>query len=70
MPDDSTLDDSTRRLLRFSLFLQGFALVFMGGAMIVRASLIGWDTVTFVFAAFVLVIVGALVWTVNRLRAG
>jgi len=64
------LDDSTRRLLRFSIFLQGFALVFMGGAMIVRAMLIGWDAVTLVFAVFVLIIVGALVWTVNRLRAG
>jgi len=64
------LDDSTRRLIRFSLFLQGFALLMMGGALIVRALVLGWDVVTYVLAAFALIIAGAMAWTVNRLRAG
>lgn len=64
------LDDSTRRMMRFSLFLQGFAFLMMGGAMIVRAALIGWDAVTFLFAGILVVIVGAIAWTLSRLRAG
>ena len=64
------LDDSTRRLIRFSLFLQGFALLMMGGALIVRALVLGWDVVTYVLAALALIIAGAMAWTVNRLRAG
>lgn len=64
------LDDSTRRLLRFSLFLQGFAFLMMGGALIVRASIIGWDTLTWVFAVLMLVIAGAALWTLGRLRNG
>ena len=45
------LDDPTRRLLRFSLFLQGFAALMMGAAFVIRAAAIGWDAVTFVLAA-------------------
>lgn len=64
------LDDAARRQLRFSLFLQGFALLMMGGALIVRASAIGWDAVTGILAVAVVVIVTAGVFTLRRLRAG
>lgn len=64
------LDDPTRRLLRFSLFLQGFALLMMGSACVIRAAAIGWDAVTFVLAGFATAIVAAMVFTVRRLRTG
>lgn len=62
------IDDSTRRMLRFSLFLQGFAFLMMGGALIVRALVLGWDVVTWILTALLVVIAGSVVWTVNRLR--
>ncbi|MCF8526339.1 MAG: hypothetical protein WAO50_05300 [Candidatus Nanopelagicales bacterium] len=61
-------DDSSRRTLRFSLFLQGFALVMMGGALIVRVTVLGWDMAAFLLTGLVVVIAGAMGWTVNRLR--
>lgn len=64
------LDDATRRLLRFSLFLQGFALVMMGGALIVRVAVLGWDTVAAVLAGAVVIIVIAGAFTFRRLRVG
>jgi hypothetical protein len=64
------LDESERRLLRFSLFLQGFALLMMGGALVVRVTMLGWDTVAAVLAVAVVVIVTAGVFTLRRLRAG
>lgn len=64
------LDDATRRQLRFSLFLQGFAILMMTVALVVRATSAGWDAVTGVLAVAVLVIAGALVWTIRQLRAG
>ena len=64
------LDDATRRQLRFSLFLQGFAILMMTVALVVRATSVGWDAVTGVLAVAVLVIAGALVWTIRQLRAG
>ena len=62
------LDDSQRRLLRFSLFLQGFALLMMGGALIVRVAVLGWDAVALAFAAAVVVILIGGVLTLRRLR--
>lgn len=70
MDEAHDANDSTRRLLRFSLFLQGFALLMMGGALIVRVLVLGWDMAAFLFAGLVLVIAGAMGWTVNRLRHG
>jgi hypothetical protein len=64
------LDDSTRRLLRFSLFLQGFALLMMGGAFVIRVAAIGWEPVAFLLGGLSAVISGAMVFTVRRLRAG
>lgn len=64
------LDDATRRLLRFSLFLQGFAALMMSAAFVIRAGVMGWDAVTFVLGAMLLAIVAAMTYTVRRLRAG
>lgn len=64
------LDDAARRQLRFSLFLQGFALLMMGGALVVRVTALGWDAVSAVLAVAVVVIVVAGVFTLRRLRAG
>jgi hypothetical protein len=64
------LDDAARRQLRFSLFLQSFAILMMGGALVVRATSVGWDAVTLVLAGGVVVIVAAAVFTLSRLRAG
>ena len=63
------LDDATRRQLRFSLFLQSFAVLMMTVALVVRVTSFGWDAVSGVLAVAVVVILGALVWTVRRLRA-
>lgn len=64
------LDDAPRRQLRFSVFLQAFALLLLGGALVVRVGASGWDGVTAVFAVGVVVVVAALVFTVRHLRAG
>ena len=68
--DDPVLDDAARRQLRFSLFLQAFALLMMGGALVVRVAALGWDAVSAVLAVAVVVIVVAGVFTLRRLRAG
>jgi hypothetical protein len=64
------LDESERRLLRFSLFLQGFALLMMGGALVVRVTMLGWDAVAAVLAVAVVIILAAGILTLRRLRAG
>lgn len=64
------LDDAQRRQLRFSLFLQAFALLMMGGALLVRVTTFGWDVVTGILALAVVVIVAATAFTMARLRAG
>lgn len=62
-------DDSTRRTLRFSLFLQAFAFVLMAGATLVRVIALGWDTVTLFFAAAMIIIAASAGWTLSRLRS-
>lgn len=64
------LDDAARRQLRFSLFLQGFAILMLGGAAVVRIGALGWDALSVVFLVGVGVVVGAFIWTLQRLRAG
>ena len=64
------LDDAARRQLRFSLFLQGFALLMMTGALVVRVTVLGWDAVAAVLTVAVVIIVAAVVYTLRRLRAG
>ena len=63
------LDDTTRRQLRFSLFLQSFAALMMGGALIVRVVGVRLGRVAIVLVAAIAVIVAARVCTVRRLRA-
>ena len=65
-----TQDDAARRQLRFSLFLQGFALLMMGGALVVRVSSFGWDLVSGIMALAVVIIAGTSAFTIARLRAG
>ena len=74
MPDPSPAlppdpDGSLRRTLRFSLFLQGFAAVMMGGAAVVRMVSFGWDLLTVILALAFAVIVGALFFTWTKLQA-
>lgn len=70
MSQDGPADDGAmRRQLRFSLFLQGFAALMMGGAMVVRISAIGWDGITLILLVAFILIVAALVYTTRRLRA-
>ena len=62
-------DGALRRQLRFSLFLQGFAALMMGGAMVVRVLALGWDAVTMILLVAFILIVAALVYTTRRLQA-
>ena len=64
------LDDAARRQLRFSLFLQAFAALMMTIALVVRVLAIGWDAITMVLLAAVVLILAAAGWTISRLRAG
>lgn len=64
------LDDATRRLLRFSLFLQGFAFVMMGATLIIYTASFGWTTISWILTIVLVLIAGTGIWTVTRLRAG
>ena len=68
--DGGVLDDAGRRQLRFSLFLQGFALLMMSGALVVRVTALGWDPVTAIMVLAVAIILAAIVFTIGRLRSG
>ena len=65
---DGFTDASARRQLRFSLFLQGFAALMMGGAAIVRLVAFGWDFLTALLALGFALIVAAGVFTWRRLQ--
>lgn len=60
-------DDATRRQLRFSLFLQVFAAVMMGGAAAVRLASIGLDVVTALLLGGFALIVAAVVFTGRKI---
>lgn len=60
-------DDSLRRQLRFSLFLQAFAALMMGGAAVVRLVAIGLDAITVVLLLACAGILAAAVFTRSRL---
>lgn len=64
------LDDATRRLLRFSLFLQGFAFVMMGATLIIYTASFGWTSISWILTIVLVLIAGTGIWTVTRLRAG
>ncbi|MGI9135443.1 MAG: hypothetical protein ACR2JS_00035 [Candidatus Nanopelagicales bacterium] len=63
------MDDSTKRALRFSLFLQGFTALLFGTATFVRASAEGITVLTVVFALGFLLACAALVFTTRYLRS-
>ncbi|MHB1066725.1 MAG: hypothetical protein ACYC2Z_04750 [Candidatus Nanopelagicales bacterium] len=60
-------DDSLRRRLRFSLFLQGFAALMMGGAAVVRLVAIGLDAITVVLLLACAGILAAAAFTRSQL---
>ncbi len=62
-------DDATRRQLRFSLFLQGFAVLMLGAAAGVRLFAFGFDAVTAVMLVALLVVLGAAWFTWSRMRS-
>ena len=63
-----TLDDSTRRQLRFSLFLQGAALLMFAVALIAQIATGGAPVLIMVFAIGVLLVALAMAFTSTRMR--
>jgi hypothetical protein len=63
-----TLDDSTRRQLRFSLFLQGAALLMFAVALIAQLATGGSAVLIVVFGVGVVLVALAIAFTVRRLR--
>jgi hypothetical protein len=63
------MDDSTKRALRFSLFLQGFTMLLFGTATVVRASAEGIGVLTGVFALGFLLACCAFAFTARYLRS-
>ena len=63
------LDDAGRRQLRFSLFLQAFAALMLGVALVVRVTALGWDLISAGFAVGLAVILLVFYVTLRRLRA-
>lgn len=64
----SSPEESLRRQLRFSMFLQGFAALLFGGTFLLRAFTFGWDLLTVMFAVLMLLAVGALILTSRKTR--
>ena len=63
-----TLDDSTRRQLRFSLFLQGAALLMFAVALIAQIATGGAPVLIMVFAIGVILVALAMAFTLTRMR--
>lgn len=63
------LDAAAKRQLRFSLFLQGFALLFFLGAAIVRGMAAGIDVLTVIFAIGAVIAGTAFTLTLRYLRS-
>ena len=63
-----TLDDSTRRQLRFSLFLQGAALLMFTVALIAQIVTGGAPAIIMVFGAGVILVALAMAFTSKRMR--
>ena len=64
-----TLDDSTRRQLRFSLFLQGAALLMFAVALIAQIATGGAPVLIVLFGVGVVLLSLAMAFTVRRLRS-
>ena len=63
-----TPEETLRRQLRFSLFLQGFAALMFGVAFVVQVVAAGFDALTILFGLAFLLLAGLIVFTVSRLR--
>jgi len=63
------MDESTKRQLRFSLFLQSFAALLFGTVTVVRATSIGVDALTALFGVGFALACGALTLTVRYMRS-
>jgi uncharacterized membrane protein len=63
-----TLDDSTRRQLRFSLFLQGAALLMFAVALIAQIATGGAPVLIMVFGVGVVLVALAMALTSTRMR--
>lgn len=61
-------NNSLRRQLRFSLFLQAGACLMFGLAFVVRAVATGFDVLTVAFALFAVLSAGAFVLTRAKMR--
>lgn len=62
-------DDATVRQLRFSLFLQAFAVLMLGGAAAVRLFAFGFDAVTAVLLVAVVLVIGAAGFTWTKMKS-
>lgn len=65
-----TMDDATRRQLRFSLFLQGAALLMFLAAFVAQLLTAGSAVLTAVFGLATLLVAAAIVLTTRKIRAG
>ena len=63
-----TLDDATRRQMRFSLFLQGAALLMFTVALIAQIVTGGAPAIIMVFGAGVILVALAMAFTSKRMR--
>ena len=63
-----TLDDSTRRQLRFSLFLQGAALLMFAVALVAQIATGGAPVLIMVFGVGVVLVALAMALTSTRMR--
>ena len=63
-----TPEDSLRRQLRFSLFLQGFAALMFGVAFIVQVVAAGFEPLTILFGVAFLLLGALMAFTISRLR--
>lgn len=62
------MDDSTRRLLRFSMFLQGFGLAMFAVALIVQFATGTTSAITIFFGVAIILLALALGFTARTLR--
>ena len=62
-------DDATRRKLRFSLFLQCFAIFMLGASAAIRIFAFGIDIVSALLLIAMLVVIGAAGYTWTKMKA-
>lgn len=62
-------DDALRRQLRFSVFLQAFAVLMLGTAAVVRLLAFGFDAVTAILLVALVIVVGAAVFTWRKMQS-